>query len=446
MAEQLPDSARLNGCTVLLHGCIAALLLLSLCTPALAADTTSPTKPVVTDDGAYTTDPTRLHATWTSSDPESGIAEYQYEIRLGSTTGTIVVNWTSTGATASVTHTGLNLTQGKSYFFGVKAKNGVALWSAVGYSNGIKVDATAPTAPGQPKEGSSTDLDYDSDGKYTVYWAAAADAESAIAAYELQEKAGSSGTWKTLTSTKTSRSFPVSSRVHNTQYFYQVRARNGAGLWGAWSPASDGILVDKTAPTTPAVTDDGATTPSYTTLHATWTSSDPESGITQYQYQITRDSPTGTILVNWTSTGTTAEATKTGLTLIEGVSYFFSVKAVNAAGLTSLIGSSDGIKPQNFPPEITAVAPEDGSKFYPPGTVPCSATATDANQQALECRFLLNGQILQDWSILPAFSLDTATVNSGLKTLQVDVRDPMGAQKSQSVQFYLFRKPLEAKE
>ena len=32
-----------------------------------AADTTPPTTPVVTDDGAYTTSLTQLHAVWTAS-------------------------------------------------------------------------------------------------------------------------------------------------------------------------------------------------------------------------------------------------------------------------------------------------------------------------------------------------------------------------------------------
>ncbi|MBI3330551.1 MAG: fibronectin type III domain-containing protein, partial [Candidatus Omnitrophica bacterium] len=211
---------------------------------ALAADTTPPTTPLVTDDGAYTTNTTQLHATWTSADPESGIAEYQYLIRQDSTSGTIIVPWTSTGTTAAITRTGLSLLHGKSYFFQVKARNGANLWSSVGSSNGIKVDTTPPTAPGLPKEGSaSSDQDYDGDGKYTVYWAAAADAESKISAYEVQERVGPSGAWTTLTSSRTARKFAVSGRLDKTRYVYQVRAKNGVGLWGAFSPASDGILV-----------------------------------------------------------------------------------------------------------------------------------------------------------------------------------------------------------
>lgn len=335
-------------------------------TPGWAADGTAPTKPVVTDDGTYTGSTTSLHATWTSSDPESGIAEYQYLIRQDSTSGAIIVNFTSTGTTASVTRTGLSLLQGKRYYLGVKARNGDGLWSAIGYSNGIRVDTTAPTAaPGQPTEGSSTDLDYDGDGTYRVYWTAATDAESGIAAYELQERIEPGGAWVTLTSTSSARSFSVSGRLNNTRYSYQVRGKNRVGMWSAWSAISDGVLIDKTAPAPVAtVTDDGATTASTTTLHATWTpSSDAESGIALYQYLIRQDSTAGPIIVNYTSVGMATQVTRTGLSLINGKKYFIAVRAKNGAGLYSALRYADGITVavDMTPPVITITSPVDGA-------------------------------------------------------------------------------------
>jgi len=113
-------------------------------------DTTAPTTPVVIDDGQYTTSSTQLHAAWASADPESGIAEYQYQIRRGSCAGVLVIDWTSTGTATSVTHTNFSIGIGKeritglfngsTYYFAVKAKNGAGLWSAVGCSDGIRVD------------------------------------------------------------------------------------------------------------------------------------------------------------------------------------------------------------------------------------------------------------------------------------------------------------------
>jgi hypothetical protein len=48
-------------------------------------------------------------------------------------------------------------------------------------------------------------------------------------------------------------------------------------------------------------------------------------------------------VVNWTSTGTGAEVTRTGLSLLEGVTYYFNVKAKNGVGTWGAAGSSDGI-------------------------------------------------------------------------------------------------------
>ena len=106
-------------------------------------DVTVPTSPVVSDDGKSTRDLAQLHASWTSSDEDSGVTEYQYAI--GTTSGgTDVVNWTSAGTDTEVTKTGLSLSAGTTYYFSVKAKNGVGLWSTVTTSDGIVArDATS---------------------------------------------------------------------------------------------------------------------------------------------------------------------------------------------------------------------------------------------------------------------------------------------------------------
>jgi len=101
-------------------------------------------------------------------------------------------------------------------------------------------------------------------------------------------------------------------------------------------------VTDFTRPTTPVVTDDGDYTTSTTQLHASWNSLDPESGIAEYQYVI-GTSPGGTNIVNWTSTATEMEVTKTGLSLTPGITYYFAVKAKNGQGVWSEVGVSDGI-------------------------------------------------------------------------------------------------------
>jgi hypothetical protein len=113
------------------------LLLVGL--PAFAGGKTAPAKPEVTDDGAYTASSTQLHAKWTASNPESAIVKFRYQIREGSTSGPIIVGWKSAGLATEITHAGLSLHNGKSYYIGVKAINSQGKASEVGYSDGITV-------------------------------------------------------------------------------------------------------------------------------------------------------------------------------------------------------------------------------------------------------------------------------------------------------------------
>jgi len=244
-------------------GGVLALLAVSACVLALCAvpaaaltgegvsaaftidnrDATPPVTPVVTDDGGYTASANTLHASWTSSDPETGVAEFQYAIGTSpSDPGSgYVVGWTSNGTSAQVTSSGLSLQQGSVYYFYVKARNGVGMWSAAGASNGIKVDTTVPSRP--------------------------------------------------------------------------------------------------------VVMDSGAVQMDVAHLQASWTSSDPDSGIGEYQYAIGTSpaDPGSGYVVGWTSTGTSSQVNRTGLSLESGRTYYFYVKAKNGCWQWSPVGTSDGI-------------------------------------------------------------------------------------------------------
>ncbi len=112
--------------------------------PRVTSDVTPPSTPSVTDSGSVTNSTTQLTASWTASqDPESGVIEYQYRMIEGVTLA-VIRDWTSTGLNQQVTATGLMLQHGATYYFSVRAKNGVGLFSATGDSDGILVDAQAP--------------------------------------------------------------------------------------------------------------------------------------------------------------------------------------------------------------------------------------------------------------------------------------------------------------
>jgi hypothetical protein len=77
-------------------------------------------------------------------------------------------------------------------------------------------------------------------------------------------------------------------------------------------------------------------------LSANWdASTDDESDILRYEYAI-GDSPGSTGVVGWTGNSTLRSVIRTGLPLTVGVTYYFSVKAINGAELESIPTNSNG--------------------------------------------------------------------------------------------------------
>ncbi|NIO23090.1 MAG: hypothetical protein GTN38_03635 [Candidatus Aenigmarchaeota archaeon] len=122
----------------------------------LMVDDGTPTTPVVTDDGDYTSSLTTLHATWTQSTSSSGIAEYQYAIgtaRYPNSGWNSEVGWTSRGLLREVTRSGLSLSNGETYYFNVRARSNSGLWSDVGSSDGITANVCYQQPCGTPCPG-----------------------------------------------------------------------------------------------------------------------------------------------------------------------------------------------------------------------------------------------------------------------------------------------------
>lgn len=107
----------------------------------VSTDSSAPSRISAVRDGTGTdidsiSPGTELSANWNeSTDSESGIKKYWYAI--GTTAGaTNVLGWTDNGVATSVTRTGLSLTAGTTYYFTVKAENGVSLQGTTANSDG----------------------------------------------------------------------------------------------------------------------------------------------------------------------------------------------------------------------------------------------------------------------------------------------------------------------
>jgi hypothetical protein len=219
-------------------------------------------------------------------------------------------------------------------------------------------DTTPPSDIASVNDGEGADVDSTvSTIQLKANWTPSTDDESGISKYwyavgTSPGLAGIVGWTSTAAGTVTGVTCSGLSLTIGTTYYFTVKAENGVNMQSA-ATSSDGQWVEDVNDTTPpyniATVNDGTgqdidTTSSTTELSANWTeSSDPETGISRYDYAI-GTTQGGTDILGWTSTsnGTVTGVTENGLSLSVGVMYYFTVKAVNGVGLESMPASSDG--------------------------------------------------------------------------------------------------------
>ena len=177
----------------------------------------------------------------------------------------------------------------------------------------------------------------------------------------------------------TSTTFVVLNLVmdNTTLYYFTVQATDNVGRTS--TGYSDGIKAgDPSPPSLPLVTDDGAFTPSASSLHATWTSSsDPESGVDHYEFAVGTTAG-GTEIRGWVNVGLALSYTATGLSLNNGTRYYISVRAVNGGNTpTAACPDATGIVVDIAPPPVPVMNPEPTSGFAPgtSRTVSCGAVS-----------------------------------------------------------------------
>ncbi|MFC1474659.1 FG-GAP-like repeat-containing protein [bacterium] len=326
---------------------------------------------------------TRLSANWAAgSDTESGIAAYWFAI--GTSAGsTDVLDWTDNSTATGVTKTGLPLASGTIYYFSVKAKNGAGLFSNPTDSDGQMVvmlpDASPPADISYVYDGTGEDISTSTSAtRLSANWAVSGDPESGIAAYWFAIGTAA-GTTDVVDWTDNAMSVEVTesglSLASGTTYYFSVRAENGAGLLSNVS-SSDGLTAtippdDTTPPEDISYVYDGTgvdidTTTSATQLSANWAeSSDPESGVAAYWFAI-GTAAGATDIIDWTDNTTSVTVTNTGLSLVTGTTYYYSVKAENGEGLFSNVSSSDGLAVwATAPVQMPAMAPSAWAHFGP---------------------------------------------------------------------------------
>lgn len=123
-------------------------------------------------------------------------------------------------------------------------------------------------------------------------------------------------------------------------YYLHLQGYNSAGVANGSADLGP-YKYDPSAPTVTSVTA-SLTGGSTTSLSASWTGSDPESGIQNYEYSVGTAQGLDDVK-GWTSAGTAQSAVISGLSLSLGGTYYVNVRATNAAGLVSSVASSPGV-------------------------------------------------------------------------------------------------------
>lgn len=152
-------------------------------------------------------------------------------------------------------------------------------------------------------------------------------------------------------------------------------AFDDVGNGAAEAGPSATFSVDNSAPVMTQVRDEGYTT-STASLYATWFGSDPESGITRYEYAVGTNNTTNlSDVVGWTDAGTSGSANITGLSLTVGQRYYVSVRATNGLGLTCAPMTSSGVWVCHAVHSVKAAKALENGKpvaIYTPGGAPPS--------------------------------------------------------------------------
>ncbi|XP_046852682.1 uncharacterized protein LOC124445941 [Xenia sp. Carnegie-2017] len=310
----------------------------TVCSNVVTIDTTKPSGGWVRD-GLGTKDiqyqsSKKVSATWGGFTTTHGIKKYEVAVYYKSKTLTSFIN---VNLNASFSKTISTLRDGSQIIIKVRAFTKAGLYSEVS-SNGVIVDTSKPKA-GIISDGLSIDKKYANwTTTYEANWQPYSDNDSPITEYKIGVKrkngalvsSGFISVGRQLKGKVTGLSL-----TSGIEYCALVKGINAAGL--SAQAASNCLLIDHIAPQ-PGVVNDGASDDidyqsADNVFRANWkgfTDGKNGSGIMEYMHKITDNS--GRQITNWFSVGLQTKATVTGLNLVNGRSYFITVKAIDKVG------------------------------------------------------------------------------------------------------------------
>lgn len=263
---------------------------------------------------------------------------YQYALGTGTVGASInnINDWTTVVA-SSFTISGLSLTDGNSYYVHIRAYDAAGnLTIAVpGNSFTVNVPVNPPKFlafnPLSPTSSTLTPLiNGNASGNAVNIWFYSDSICSAVVGNGTAASFNAAGVSITVAANATSMIYARTSNAGNTKYSTCTYLNT--------------FSHDNTPPVEVSSIDDGDYFSSTTTSPSIqWTAggADAVSGFARYEYAI-GSTYGGTNIRTWTSTGAVTSVSATGLALIDGNTYYASVRVIDNAGNISLVRNADG--------------------------------------------------------------------------------------------------------
>lgn len=262
----------------------------------------------------------------------------------GGSNGEPILNYTATSSPGNISATGASspvivpgLTNGVSYTFTVKANNVIGSSVPSAASNAV----VPATVPGAPTIGTATVGVNQATVSFT---APVSNGGAAITGYTVTSSPGG------ITATGTASPITVTGLSPGIAYTFTVTATNAIGTSAA-SAASNSI----TTPNVPGAPTGLIATPGIAQASVSWTAPASNGGSAITGYQVT---------IWWNGGASSLTHTTTGLSytfysLGNGNSYYFTVKAVNAVGVSASSVASATVTTHNVPaaPTIGTASP-----------------------------------------------------------------------------------------
>jgi hypothetical protein len=348
---------------------------------AIIIDNTAPPTPLVADQGDYinpTKQPLKANWIWSASDPQSGLASYQWAfIQYGQDLNS--AHWSDAGQTTSATVNDATLADGATYYFAVKATNQAGL-SSIGYSDGITIDQTAPVIP----EVTLLQAVNLGDKREALYITHTNNLELAIGSYDLSGIQEYQYTYDIQSEvaqneqygSSTKAQFTVTPTINENEITVFKAVCSDGAVNISQAGYSTGVILDTGAPQITQV--NGAVSGNH--LLFDWNAIPSESPLAFYEYALVPEAKINETPAAWTQAGLKRSLSLDGKLLADG-HYYLLIRGCNAAGTYSRRDKGEwGISPKitldRNPPVL------DQSSFMYPSfaadKIAVSVTATDA--------------------------------------------------------------------